>query len=64
MIVGKEFRKTVALLVRGLIKELDLALAKEVRVWGVLADWVASSSISSGLLIIDRVERQKERNGC
>ena len=35
MIVGKEFRGAVALLVRGLIKELDLALAKEVRVWDI-----------------------------
>ena len=46
MWVLKRQSEDVAVLVRGLIKELDLALAKEVQV-ELLADWVTKSSISS-----------------
>lgn len=46
MWVLKRQPEDVAVLVRGLIKELDLALAKEVQV-ELLADWVTKSSISS-----------------
>ena len=51
------------MLVRGLIKELDLALAKEVRVWGY---WPTELDVAVlvVVVIIDRGEGQKERKGC